>query len=186
MWDGTWFYLPVVDWIEADLNVSLQLNVRKWQSFSGWNDWNERSLSFGRDGLSFDILFTRGQTYLTKHYFHVLVVFKEPIDLVHKLDRLINSQTSDSLKKKSEFNSSLQGQTAFPVLRTQDAVLNCRSLWYMVQTDIFEQFPGQGVKVAWPCNTIMDFLAQSDDWLRQTDLLFNASVHVFSVCSKFI
>lgn len=38
----------------------------------------------------------------------------------------------------------------------------------MVQTDIFEQFPGQGVKVAWPCNTIMDFLAQSDDWLRQT------------------
>ncbi len=97
---GLGFIYQVVDWIEADLNVSLQLNVRKWQSFSGWNYWNERSFSFGRDGLSFDILFTRGQTYLTKHYFHVLVVFKEPIDLVHKLDRLINSQTSDSLKKK--------------------------------------------------------------------------------------
>lgn len=52
---------------------------------------------------------------MTKHYFYVLVVFNEPVDLVHKLDRLINSQTSDSFKK-SELNSSLQGQTVFPVL----------------------------------------------------------------------
>ncbi len=117
MWDGTWFYLPVVDWIEADLNVSLQLNVRKWQSFSGWHYWNERSLSFGRDGLSFDILFTRGQTYLTKHYFHVLVVFKEPIDLVHKLDRLINSQTSDSLKKNP--NSTHHCKDKLPFLSSE-------------------------------------------------------------------
>ncbi len=34
---GGWFYLSVVDYMEADLNVSLI--VRKRQSLSGQNDW---------------------------------------------------------------------------------------------------------------------------------------------------
>jgi len=46
---GTWFYPLVVDWMEADLNVSLQWIVRTGQGLSRLNDWRsaaspERSL----------------------------------------------------------------------------------------------------------------------------------------------
>lgn len=38
---GTWFYVSVVDWIEAYLIVSLQSIVRNGQGLSGLNVWSD-------------------------------------------------------------------------------------------------------------------------------------------------